>query len=1279
MALKFPVSKKSRVLVIGALVLTIGAVALSLYINSTAFRQLVLGRVNTSLDGRIVVAGHRLSLLAGRLVLTGVRLERSDGRPLAEIGRLSLQVAWSSLLQRTVRVSTLALDDVRLFLEFDDQGRLLRIGPASVSRGPETSRQASAPWRVVVDRFRLHGGAVVYRQPSRKWSAELENIQSTAGLDTGLNQGRLRFSAGPLVWYAGDDSRTLPELTITADYNGAAPSTIDIQAGRSRLSVRGRLIPDHAAPALDLTADMDMALDELAPWIPGNVRLEGLATASLTARGPVNDPVVDLHLTLPRGKLAGIPVSPLKADVNYTRERISVEALQAGGRWGELEAAGTIDPAGGAIDRVTATMTSPDLAALGAVLGVELPSGSGRLQLDCTGSLTHPGVRAQLLARDLKWRQFDFGRLVAAADLDAAGTLTFSHLALENQGSLVEGRGGLTLQAADGQWRPDPGIDLILETRHLEPADFGLDLPVQALLGVGFVVKGTVRHLKGKATLTPSRLQWKDRTFELAGSALWEDGRLTIPELTLSKNTAELRLQGRMVWRDPRSGGWLDPPRIQAGMRSRNVRLQDFFAGYSGAVTLEGEVAGTPAGLNGDLKVTGSDLKLAGQPMSAAVIKGRLEGRKFYLETVDLAVAAGQEIRAKGWYGFDRQFQLTVNSAGIGLDHIPALQRAYPVEGLLSLSLNGRGTFAHPLLTAELTVHNPRLNHQPWNDFHLNARLENRQLSLDADLNFALKARTHLDSGNFDLTARLADADLSPYLAMGGGAQWGGKLSARLQAGGNWHRPDEIRADLDVEKALLRYQSLDLLRTRNLQVRLRDGRLEIPPSRLEFMESGFVNLSASGDVPKDLRLSAGGKVPLSALAPFSDDLGDAQGELTFEADASGALDALQWRADVNLADIALEIPGLNQEVRKLNGRVRLTPDELKLEQVSGLVDNGRFDLSGRVTLADWTPTGGKLELKAQSLPLQWPDTMDVVLNGDLILAGARGANALTGRVVLLEGTYYKDVRLNLLSAVSQPRRAEPVPVTYELPRWLADIGLNVSLAHRYPLLVDNNLARLQVAPDLKLTGTLGRPVLSGRARVTEGEVIFRRKTFTVKRGVVDFINPYKIEPTLDIEAQAQIRQWLVTLNLSGTPDRLVFQLSSDPPESESDILSLILLGRTSSELSGGQGGGGQSTRQMLAALVATAWGEDVKKTTGVDILEVETGTGDTDDSADTIQVTVGKRLSRRLTIKYEVESGSEELIQRAVSEYRFIEHLLASGFQDSLGGYGGELLFRIEF
>jgi autotransporter translocation and assembly factor TamB len=244
---------------------------------------------------------------------------------------------------------------------------------------------------------------------------------------------------------------------------------------------------------------------------------------------------------------------------------------------------------------------------------------------------------------------------------------------------------------------------------------------------------------------------------------------------------------------------------------------------------------------------------------------------------------------------------------------------------------------------------------------------------------------------------------------------------------------------------------------------------------------------------------------------------------------------------------------------------------------------------------------------------------------------------------------------------------------------MKNIALDVHLGYRHPFLVDNNLARLQITPDLKAGGTLARPVLSGRAAVVEGEVIYRRKVFKIKRGVVDFINPYKIEPVLDIVSEAQIRRWLVTLTVSGTPDKLAFNLKSDPPADDNDILSLILLGRTNAEMIQGEGGGKQTTEQMLAALVSTAWGEDIKKTAGVDILEVETGSQEDQENTDRIQVTVGKQLSRRLTVKYAVATSEGETVQQAISEYKFLEHLMASGFQDSKGQYGAELLFRIEF
>lgn len=121
---------------------------------------------------------------------------------------------------------------------------------------------------------------------------------------------------------------------------------------------------------------------------------------------------------------------------------------------------------------------------------------------------------------------------------------------------------------------------------------------------------------------------------------------------------------------------------------------------------------------------------------------------------------------------------------------------------------------------------------------------------------------------------------------------------------------------------------------------------------------------------------------------------------------------------------------------------------------------------------------------------------------------------------------------------------------------------------------------------------------------------------------------------------------------------------------------MILFGRTGQELVGGEGGSKRSNAQIMAGMIADTFGEDIKKTTGLDILQLETGEGQ--DVAES-KVTVGKNLSDRITVKYAVESRDGTMIQRAIMEYKLFERILLSGFQDNQGVFGGELMFRVEF
>jgi autotransporter translocation and assembly factor TamB len=321
----------------------------------------------------------------------------------------------------------------------------------------------------------------------------------------------------------------------------------------------------------------------------------------------------------------------------------------------------------------------------------------------------------------------------------------------------------------------------------------------------------------------------------------------------------------------------------------------------------------------------------------------------------------------------------------------------------------------------------------------------------------------------------------------------------------------------------------------------------------------------------------------------------------------------------------------------------------------------------------------KLAIDAHALPLQVPDMLDVLLNATLQIQGTPDKSLIQGEAIILEGTYYKDVNLSLLQVVGERKREEaPRPREITLP-FMKNMSVDISLRRRNPFVVDNNLAHLDINPDLRISGTLSNPIITGRATIESGTVTYRRRTFAVKKGEIDFSNPYKIEPMFDIEGEVQVRKWTILLAISGPPDKLSFTLTSDPPEEDGDILSLLVSGKTTHELIEAEGGTTKSTTRMLAGILATTLEDDIKKATGLDILEVETQAQEEEQGSDPVKVTIGKELSRRMTLKYAMESKDGELSQRAIAEYKLLEGILLSGFQDDKGTSGGEIFFRLEF
>jgi autotransporter translocation and assembly factor TamB len=215
------------------------------------------------------------------------------------------------------------------------------------------------------------------------------------------------------------------------------------------------------------------------------------------------------------------------------------------------------------------------------------------------------------------------------------------------------------------------------------------------------------------------------------------------------------------------------------------------------------------------------------------------------------------------------------------------------------------------------------------------------------------------------------------------------------------------------------------------------------------------------------------------------------------------------------------------------------------------------------------------------------------------------------------------------------------------------IRFDVRLVAPSSLRVENRAARLVSSAELTLRGTYDQPQLFGRVEIDRGEVFFEGNRYQVTRGTVDFINPARIEPLFDIEAETRARVpgqiYRVVTRVAGTPDRFTFDLSSDPPLATIEILSLLfgdvrdpqnaeLRALRSPQQAQAELLQARAAR-LLASPIASGVGRVVEEAIGVDTVQITPTLSDLSAQESSrltpsARLTLGKRISDRIYLTY---------------------------------------------
>jgi translocation and assembly module TamB len=1017
-----------------------------------------------------------------------------------------------------------------------------------------------------------------------------------------------------------------------------------------------------------------------------------------------------LSLSEARSPHTGTPATmTLTTEARLSGGRVDVAHLDLAAPEASLKAQGRVDLATAAVS-AEARLKADDLSRLTRLAGLEHLAGQVAGQFDVAGRLDRPEVHFDLDGRSLAAQQITIGDLALAGDLNAQGVLTLGRLNLVNQGSRIDARGRLQLpQKTDASSETLP-IEATVDLQTVEAADFvSADLAKGQLDG-RIVIGGNLNHPRAEVALTGQALAVKNVTVgDLTVDAGIAKGVARIRRLGLQNGVSRLNVSGEATLYDAATLSPLADPLLHLDVKAPVIEIGDFYDQAEGRLSLTGQLRGRLSALTAEGHIAGHDLEAAGQAFSQMAVELSFAEQRLSVDTFMLSLAehtpaegsgkapaegggeapADGEAPAKGsgearisgngWVDTAGRYSISLSSATIPLTHIAAIAKQQTVGGTIAFDISGSGRLEDPGLKGEIRFSDMVLNQKPIDDGRLLVTVSEGAVRLAGGLDFDLTGSYTLASKQFEIDLTFDGTDLHPYLLAAGREDMAGRLDGRIRVRGNGADLTQTTAQVDVQHLALTYLDRPLLATDSLKAVFDNEVLDLQPTRLRLLDTGALEASGRLGLKGAVDFRVDGRVPLSVARPFMPPDSDLEGRADLHLSLGGSLNTPAIEARLDLAQVAMTVPVTLQKLQRLGGQIRYDGRRIEIQDLTGQLDDGRFAVSGHADVEGRRLMQADLAVDVQALPVVIPETADLKFDSHLRLTGDPKAARLQGEVTLLEGLYYKDVKLNLLEAATTRRRAQSPPAAEEPDPLLQAVELDVQVGYRSPFLVENNLAFLEVVPDLHLTGSLARPVIAGRAEVTEGELIYQRRRFEVTRGVVDFVDPYQLAAEVDVEGETQVRDWQITLAVSGSPDALRFKLSSDPPEEDNDILSLLLLGRTSREFIEGEGGTSQSPKQMVASLVASTMGEDIKRVTGVDILEVDTQNDEENPESERIQVTVGKKLSRRMTVKYAVESKQGAFTRRVISEYKFIDELLMTGAQDSTGIFSGELVFRLEF
>ena len=214
---------------------------------------------------------------------------------------------------------------------------------------------------------------------------------------------------------------------------------------------------------------------------------------------------------------------------------------------------------------------------------------------------------------------------------------------------------------------------------------------------------------------------------------------------------------------------------------------------------------------------------------------------------------------------------------------------------------------------------------------------------------------------------------------------------------------------------------------------------------------------------------------------------------------------------------------------------------------------------------------------------------------------------------------------------------------------------------------------MQGSADLQVRGTAAEPVILGRTNITGGELFFNDRRYQVQNGVIQFVNPTRTEPIVNLLATTTVDQFDISLSFMGPIDRLRTNYTSDPALPPVDVINLLLTGKTTEAAAASP----STPQSVVAGQLAGQASSRLGKLAGITSLTIDPQIGGSQNNPGA-RLAIQQRVTKNLffTFATDVTTAQGQAVQ---VEYQVTRKYSLSAVRNQNGGHSVQAKIRKRF